>query len=302
MIRRTLSEAFSWAVRWSGLAFLVRETIATRHAAILLYHDPSPTVLEAHLRYLSSRYRFIALSDLVDALHARDWSKIPEKALVVTLDDGVKGNFALLDLFVAYSVVPTIYVCTEIVGTNRHFWFLETDDATGLKSLPNSERLARLLETVAYTPDREYPERQALTCAEIRAMASHVDFQSHTRFHPILTTCGDDECEVEIARSRVEVENLSGSACIHFSFPNGDYAERELELVKRAGYASARTIDFGWNSVRTDPYRLKILGCSSDDESVNRLAADLTGITGFLGRLVRGSGRGRHRSLQLPGA
>ena len=83
-----------------------------------------------------------------------------------------------------------------------------------------------------------------------------------------------------------------GEACLDFSYPIGDYGEREVALARRAGYRSARTIDLGWNTKGTDPFRLKVLG-TEDDASISRLASDLTGITGYLARLRLGSLTGR---------
>jgi peptidoglycan/xylan/chitin deacetylase (PgdA/CDA1 family) len=65
--------------------------------------------------------------------------------------------------------------------------------------------------------------------------------------------------EHEIAGSKAEVEELTGQPCRHISFPNGDYGPRELDLIRRAGYLSARTIEPGWVEPATDPYRLKIV-------------------------------------------
>jgi peptidoglycan/xylan/chitin deacetylase (PgdA/CDA1 family) len=138
----------------------------------------------------------------------------------------------------------------------------------------------------------------ALNQDEIAAMKDFVDFQSHTRFHPVLTTCRDDECGDEIARSKKEVEKLTAKECEHLSYPNGDYTEREIEIVKRAGYRSARTIDVGWNTINTDPYRLKITGID-DDASINMLAAQMTGVIPYLGYLLKGSFNGRHPTIRL---
>lgn len=48
-------------------------------------------------------------------------------------------------------------------------------------------------------------------------------------------------------------------------------------MVKKAGYLAARSIDIGWNDLRTDPYRLKRLGMD-DDSTINYLAAQMTGL------------------------
>jgi peptidoglycan/xylan/chitin deacetylase (PgdA/CDA1 family) len=294
-----VSSAVAGIVRWSGLALLVRQTIARRRVSILLYHDPSPEVLDRHLRYLAKRYSFVRLSELVEAITLDRWADLPPRGLVLTFDDGHRGNAELVDLFVRYAVKPTIYVCSQIVGTNRHFWFLESDDPEPLKELSNRERLAAL-ENGGFFPTKEYPKPHALDTYEIERMKDVVDFAAHTRFHPVLTTCSGAEAAVEIESSKAEIEGLIQGPCLDFSYPNGDYGERELALVQGAGYRSGRTVDLGWNDAGTDPFRLKILG-TSDVASINRLAADLAAVSGYLARLKVGSFTGRHRPVVRSG-
>jgi peptidoglycan/xylan/chitin deacetylase (PgdA/CDA1 family) len=223
------------------------------------------------------------MDELVDAIHSGDWSRIPQRALVVTLDDGHRDNVALLDVFRRHGVTPTIYVCTQIVRTRRRFWWtIENIDRPLLFNTANAERLRILEERHAFrqTADARNGQVQALQADDIDLMRDHVDLQAHTRFHPVLTTCSDDECAEEITRCKDEVEELTGRPCTHFSYPNGKYGARELELVERAGYRSARTIEMGFNDRDTDPLRLRIVGIS-DGASLNLLASQMTGIPGI---------------------
>jgi peptidoglycan/xylan/chitin deacetylase (PgdA/CDA1 family) len=293
----TVREIVAAAIRWSGTALLVRRVVARRRASILLYHDPSPQVLEAHLRYLAPRYNFITLDALVDAIVERRWASLPDRALVLTFDDAHRRNAELADVLIRYGVVPTIYACSQILATDRHFWFFETDDPEPLKPLPHGDRLERLSRSAGFSPSRDYPEdRHAMSVDEVELLRGAVDFASHTRFHPVLTTLGDDECATEIIRSKAELEALLGTPCRHFSYPNGDYGEREVELARKAGYASARSVDIGWADEHSDLFRLPILG-TSDTASVTRLAADLSGIPGWIARARRGSYDGRHKGV-----
>jgi peptidoglycan/xylan/chitin deacetylase (PgdA/CDA1 family) len=279
-------EILSFAIRWSGLASAVRNTAGRRKVPILVYHDPEPGLLAEHLAYLAVRYRFLPLSDLVAALHSRDWGSVPPQSLVVTFDDGHRRNVRLLPLFERYGLVPTLYLCTQIVGTGRRFWFLEVPDPEPFKRLADEKRREALGRDVGFSPLRAYDRdgTQALQDDDVRLLARHVEFGSHTRFHPILTHCSDEEAEVEIAGSKSEVEELVGLRCDHFSFPNGDYGKREVALVKTAGYRSARTTDIGWNGSDSDPFRLKVVSMP-EDASVNRLAAEVCGVKSALVRV-----------------
>jgi len=255
----------------------------------LLYHDPAPDLFERHLEYLSRRYRFVTLAQVVEALgDRRRFSELPPNSLVITFDDGLRGNHALLPLFRRYGVVPTIYLCTRIVNSSRHYWFLESGvDVERLKTASNDERVAHLREHAGFTETTEYPEeaRQSLTLAEIEEMKDSVDFQSHSLTHPVLPLTSDEQCREEIFASKEEVESLVGRPCVHFSYPNYDYSERELRLVREAGYRSGRTGDIGWVGPDCDPFRLKLLVMGGDFSSLNVLASHLAG-TRALSRLV----------------
>lgn len=287
-------------IRFSCIPFFIRNFYARNKVSIIIYHDPKPDILEKHLKYLSKRYNFITLDNLVNAIYTKNWEHIPTKGLIITLDDGHKGNFALLDIFKRYQVSPVIYICSQIVNTNRHFWF-KTANIRSLMKCSNRKRLAALKKNYGFTNTKEYPghERQALNIKELRLMKDFVDFQSHTRFHPILTTYEDEQEKYkEIYLSKKEIETLLNKDCKHFCYPGGDYTETEVELVKKAGYLSARTIDTGWNDLNTNPYKLKLTGVT-DDASVNVLAVQLSGIPMYLRYLTRGSLNGKHPTIKL---
>ena len=101
----------------------------------------------------------------------------------------------------------------------------------------------------------------------------------------------------EIFTSKKQIEKLTQTECLHFCYPNGDYNDDIIEMVKRAGYHSARTIDVGWNDLDSDPYKLKITGIT-DDASLNKVIAQLTGIPMFLRYMFKGgSFKGLYKSI-----
>src|SRR5674476_1094300 len=156
-------------VRWSGLPFLLRETVQRRRTTILFYHDIGPEALDLQLSVLSKRYSFIPLRDYVKALQSGRVSSLPPKSMVVTLDDGFCSNYALLDVFRKHHVTPTIFICSGIVGTNRKFWTLAVgnrDEKERLKRVHDEARL-QALASLGYTETASFAERHALSRAEI---------------------------------------------------------------------------------------------------------------------------------------
>lgn len=254
-------EKFIYAIL-SGLQIhKIFQLFRTKHkVCILLYHDPSPDMFRKHIQYLCENgYTIIRLSALTDALDCKDFTTLPQKAVVITFDDGHKGNYGLLDIVKEYHISPTIYVCSEIIGTNRMFWFQWVEDSKikqELKGMPNQKRI-EILKQTGFNPLEEQKERYALSLTEIQKMEHYFDFQSHSCFHPILTSCTDAESKNEITESKHKLEYALGLNITSFAYPNGNYGTREIEYVKHAGYKSALTVDYGLNDVKTDPYRLK---------------------------------------------
>jgi peptidoglycan/xylan/chitin deacetylase (PgdA/CDA1 family) len=277
-----LSERLCHTIRALRADDLVRATVARRRVSILMYHRPTAAGLERHLEYLLPRYTLIPLDALVDALASGEWDALPHPALVVTFDDAASEIAGLEHVLRRYDVPATVYACSAIAGTNRRFWFEAVPDPWSIIELPNPTRLALLAEA-GYAPESAAPERSALSRDELERLCHVADVQSHTRFHPPLTTCTDAEAELEIRASREEIEALTGRPCLHLCYPHGIYGDREVAFARQAGYRSARTTDIGWNGPHADPFRLRILG-TVDDCSMARLAADLSGI-GFLFRL-----------------
>lgn len=284
-----LRELFALILVTSGIARALRAVLWRNRVAILTYHDPSPKILDLHLTYLR---------EICDVVRLEDLSLCGDRRprAVITFDDGHAGNADLLPILIKHNVRPTIFLCSSIVGRPRRHWWLHPGAKKAgfdsLKAQSNGERLATL-EQYGYHQNGD-DEATGLSINQIESMRPFVDFQSHTRFHPILTRCEDDTCRDEIFTSKGEIEAMLGSPCEHFAYPNGNYSDREVDLLKAAGYKSARTCDVGWNDDRSDRFRLRSI-VVSDDGSVRWFIAQLTGIPLFFPisvwrrRLVRAS-------------
>jgi peptidoglycan/xylan/chitin deacetylase (PgdA/CDA1 family) len=244
-----------------------------------MYHEPAADLLDRHLAYLARHYVFITLDDVVEALRSDRWNELPLPGVVVTIDDGKRSNYTLLPLFRRYNLTPTLFLCSQMIGTHRRFWFdILPEREPFLKRMKHEQRIGRLEEVDEFELAKEFPDgdRAALSLSEIADMADSIDIQSHTRFHPVLTTCNYQDCLTEIACSRSELESLVGRPVSHFCFPHGDYNDREVRIVQESGYRSARTVNTGWTGPRSDPYQLEVLGVD-DRASINQLAADMAG-------------------------
>ena len=286
-------------IYYSGIFYFFKRFVFKKNVSIVLYHDPKPKILEKHVKFLSRHYNFISMDLLVEGIQNKNWSKIPNNSLVFTFDDGHITNYDLKDIFIKYKITPTIYCCSEIINSNRHFWWknLNPSEVERLKKMSNKKRLKELKIKYNFTNDKCFNDAQALSKNDLSALSKIANIGSHSKYHPILTTCNSKEMFDEISNSKISIERLTNYKCDHFCYPNGDYNNEVVEIVKQSGYKSARTIDVGWNNVRTDPFKLKISGIS-DDSSLPKLVAQLTGITMYLRYLFKGgSFSGLYKSI-----
>ena len=89
-----MSDIVYKALRWSGAAWLWRETVQRNKVTFLLFHDMDAANAERNFKYLKKHYNIIGLNDYLDAVH--NGGRLPDKAVVITFDDGHAGNYALL--------------------------------------------------------------------------------------------------------------------------------------------------------------------------------------------------------------
>jgi peptidoglycan/xylan/chitin deacetylase (PgdA/CDA1 family) len=260
-----------------GIFFIIRWLNRNR-VTIIFYHHPKPEILDLHFGYLSKIYRFISIDDF---LRFKSGAAITKYSMLITIDDGWKSNIDLLPLLRKYRVKPLIYLCSQVVGTNRPFWtsLVNKENLKYYKSLSNAERLEQL-EKQKDIYEKNNPAPQGLSYNDIVALKGHVSFGAHTRTHPVLTQCTDAEQEDEILNSKKELENICGESILHFSAPFGDYDETSLRYIKKAGYLTARTVNKGWNSVNDDNLQLKALAIS-DNADLDVLKIQLSGLTGL---------------------
>jgi len=266
-------------LRYSVIPFLLRELIQRRKITILVYHSLPGVRARKHFQALRARYHIISLADYLRARAEGQMWRLPSKSLIITFDDGHRNNFELRQLLEELRVPITIFLCSGIVGTHRHYWWFHTQNASesaACKNMPDAERLA-FLSSRGYQAERDYPDRQALSRSEIDALKPWVDFQAHTITHPILPACSDEKAENEIRNCKAELERHYGFNIHALAFPNGDYTEREINLARNAGYSCALTLDCGFNDQNTDLFRLRRVPLP-DQASVSELLVKTSGL------------------------
>ena len=238
-------------------------------ALILLYHrvadiqpDPwsqcvTPRHFAEHLEVLSAQWHVLRLGELVRALED---GSIPDRSVVITLDDGYAGNLhCVKPLLERYGTPATVFVASGPVGKPREFWWDQLERSVLrdgnlqldlyrslyhlLRPLPDAERrqvLDQLREWAGIEPAVRATHRP-LTAEELTELARGelVEIGAHTITHPVLAELPESQQRAEIQGGKARLEELLGRRVRHFACPYGSFSEATPEIVRKAGFESA---------------------------------------------------------------
>lgn len=148
------------------------------------------------------------------------------------------------------------------------------------------QKIVREIESLLRQPcDQEPVERLMLNWGEVKEMARfNITFGSHTKNHMILTGLAEEEAREEIAESRREIQRRLSKPCTLFCYPNGDYNDQIVNIVKE-NYVGAVSTEEGLVCPGDDIGRLKRLGIHNDISFTRALfECRISGIFGIIGR------------------
>jgi peptidoglycan/xylan/chitin deacetylase (PgdA/CDA1 family) len=274
-------------LRLTSIPLILSKLVQKNKVTILCYHDPAPSFFEQHIRALKKRYNIISLKEYADSRTEGSTRRLPPKSLVITIDDGFAANYHLQGVVASHGVPVTIFLCSGIVSTNRHYWWTviqSPEDTVLMEKISDDERLRELAKQ-GFQELREYDTRQSLSSKEISELKETFDFQAHTQLHPILPRCSMSRARREITESKTELETMYGLSIYALAYPHGKYGEREAEIAKEAGYRCAVTTDSGVNNSITDLFKLKRI-CINDSAGVSEVIVKASGFWDVLRNVV----------------
>lgn len=140
----------------------------------------------------------------------------PEKLVVLTFDDGFADNVEeALPILLGHGFTATCYVTSGYLGS-----FNEWDaDVLGVRTPMMTRR-----QLVAWH-------------------AAGMEVGAHTRSHIDLTTCSTrDQLRSEVLGSKTDLEDMTGTPVVHFSYPFGRYDAAAVAAVRAAGFSTATTV------------------------------------------------------------
>ncbi len=271
--KQRLATPIIWAANHLGMLDVyssLRGRLVGLQVPILLYHrvggakypwiHPSitPRDFEHQLIYLCQRYEVLSLDKIGRYIQER--KPLPQKAAVVSFDDGYKDNYTCAyPILKKYNVPATIFLATGYIGSGNLFWTdkvryivlnttLKTLELNGLAEYPlrsTGERLraaSRIVESLKNLPGEEKDslieklvnisgvaipanlgKELILSWDEVKEMSNNgIAFGAHTVTHPILTKLPLEEARREIIQSKQHIEQKLNQAVTTFCYPGGE--------------------------------------------------------------------------------
>ena len=249
-IGRRLTE-FRAALKETGSWKQFQREFAVR-LPVLLYHHVgppqpgtyrsltvSPASFESQILWLARRgFHGIAPADWLR--WRREGKGLPENPVLVTFDDGYAD--------LAEHALPVLQRC----GFRAAIFVVS----------------ARLGQTNAWDEAAGSGTHRLLSDDQIRHWAGlGMEFGSHSRTHPDLTTLPPDELQQEVTSAKSDLERVLERPVISFAYPFGFHTARVVECARKV-YDLAFGIDpreRGINHLQTDPHLLQRTMVQPDD-------------------------------------
>lgn len=187
--------------------------------------DTTPQLLEAELKYLQdNHYVAISLDDLAYYFYIQ--KPLPQKPVILTFDDGWQSQYVYaFPLLKKYHDTATFFVYTGVIGYGNFFSWKELEEIS----------------------------------------RAGMSIGAHTKTHPYLVSIKDKNIlKDEIIGSKKILEDHLQKPITAFAYPFGHYNDTILEIVKEAGFRTARSTYKGVNHESKDRYTLRSILVSED--------------------------------------
>ncbi|WP_186756794.1 polysaccharide deacetylase family protein [Echinicola salinicaeni] len=255
-MKPNFSNIFKWGLAQTMISTgmvknAIQRSMNGEHILAVYFHDPSKKEFESAVKWLLKHdFQFISPEDLL--MIAQNKQPFPKGAIMITVDDGWKNNEEnIVKVANKHKIPVCIFIATEAVETGNYWWpkVMHANqihqkgipDVQQLKKVPNAKRL-ELINKITTTGTRE---REAMDIEQIKRISKspYVHLGAHTHTHPILPNCSYEQSLKELKSSKEKLEKWIGKPVISFAYPNGDFTQREINILNQLNYQLAFTCE-----------------------------------------------------------
>ena len=238
----------------------------------------TPEDFAAHLDFLVRHFQVVGIDDLLACLDGGD--DLPERAALVTFDDGYRDNLEVAAPLLAERGLPaTLFLTTGPTdgGPSLYWdlaaWVVEHGrrcfgdlPALGRRDWSEPAERRRIIHEFVYATKRLSPDRREAALAALRVAVDAPDgdripnlyldwdgvralrgwtIGAHTVTHPVLTAITPGQAAAEIAGSADRIRAETGQPVRALAYPNGlagDWNAAVADAARTAGISWAFTL------------------------------------------------------------
>jgi poly-beta-1,6-N-acetyl-D-glucosamine N-deacetylase len=226
--------------------YATKRALHSKRILALYFHKPGKDEFEACIRWLKNKgFAFISPHDIERIIKKE--IPFPKGAVLLTVDDGWQSNVTnVVEVANRYEVPVTIFVATTPAEEGVYWWSyiqqanqrgIATISKKALKRMPEEKRLGILQEI----KKKVFPVREAMTVDQIKCVSAspYITIGAHTQTHPVLINCPENQVYDELTVSREKLEAWTNKEVTYFAYPNGDFSQREIQILKTLNYRLA---------------------------------------------------------------
>lgn len=241
-LRRTITESLTRAITsirrasYVLLGSIDRTLIKSQSQIVVLsYHSVAHdtwkfsidrSMLMKQISYLQKHYSILSLDSLNQFI--KNKTTITKPSVVLTFDDGYKDILTMKDFFKKKNITPALFILAN----------------------PKKPNLKELGTKRTFLSKREI----------ISLHKAGWEIGCHSATHSNLAELSDKELYQEIVASKRSLEKDLGIKINYFAYPRGKYNAAVLEMVKKAKYKMAFTMDDGLITPGVAPLMLPRVG------------------------------------------
>ncbi len=209
------------------ITYLVSKLIPGKSVSVLCFHSisksndrysVSPEKFKKEIEIISKHSDFISFKDFLDNRNKK------KSSVIITFDDGYKDIIGIVPIIKRYNIKPILFVLSNHRNVNR----IEIEN-----------------------------DNKLLTIKEIRYLVKNgFEIGSHSATHSNLSKISDNELIEEVINSRRILQEQLRVDINYFAYPKGINNKKIVNIVKKAGYKYAFTVEPGNLNEKNDNYRL----------------------------------------------
>ena len=260
---------------------------------ILLHEIYDPNWLDNAFKILKRNYNMITAEELENYYYN---SANLKNSCHVTFDDGDLSFYDnILPVVRKHKIPVSTYVSPLMAAEKKNFWFQEVkgyndekmieiiNQVTNNKNYIQRQSVKPFLKTLKldviweiirlYQKETNEPPKKPMnmTINQLREVKSSglVEIGAHTLNHPILINENDDFAKMEIEKSIDFLGDILNIGIKYFAYPNGNYSNREIEILRNKGIKLAFSTKRGKISLENNKYSIPRSGSPMVSEVQN---------------------------------